>query len=736
MYTIDYNTILAADGFSQTIVSADITVYDPEFKVVKSFTANFELGENETSINQVELAPALTKKFFNVDNDYEVMVYVHATTVDYTGHSYTQIYSLSNGELLSTLEGYNVGAIDNSPDAWSEDYVMAFLREDINFYDDGDMDYMMHIDIYGKSGYTGGCRPLHTFDIDYELFSGAGNYALPVLMNNHDKKMYYALPRYEKPFFAGPMTDETTPDNNFIIELYNQDFQLVKTTIIPMELEEGALFTFPGMGELTGNADLDFDIFSNGDEPMYIVGNENYIPGSDEFITSLYVYDTDGNKVKTIIQNCDNYIGLSDVKGYDPQWLFYFEDQTTGGEYQIIDLPSCSLKARIPVALNNNYVSTEIDRVAVGGSYQYAASLAYGDVDSKGNSFHQMAWFNPDGSLNHVDEITLGQNIALAMPYVAGFVLDPYLLNTDDNVEYMFLVKEYINQSLSSATKEYLRIYSNDEMILNVGPNEETNEVLRSIFLLNAGKKTPKLVVAYYGDNGFTLHSLDLPLSKFDGGEGTMDNPYLIATAGDLKTMYAYPSSAFKLVADIDFADAPWEGNSCDFSGVLDGNNHTIRNLNLIGAGIFKSISGTATVKDLNIENVTVEAIQDAGIICGSLRGEMKETALLENINIRNVYAKGSNITFGGIAGSASIYPSVKNCSLTQAFLDFDKESTVGGIIGFMRTSTEISNCVFDGTIKANIAGGIVGGSMSADEKITNCHALVNIKGGYAAGGI
>lgn len=737
MYTINYNYYVPADNpYDSTIESAEVTVYDPNFQVVKTFIANFELGENETRINQVELAPTLSKKFFNVDNNYEVMLYVHATTEDYTGHDYTQIYSLGSGEHLTTLEGYNVGVTDNSPDAWSENYIMAFMREDINITDDGDMDYLMHFDIYGKAGYGGGSQLLHTFDVDYELFSGAGNYALPLLMNNHDNKMYYALPRYEKPFFAGPMTEEITPDNNFIIELFDENFQLVKTTTIPMELEDGALFSFPGMGELMGNADLDFDLFSDGIEPMYIIGNENYIPGADEFITSLYVYDTNGNLVNKIVSNCDDYISMTGVKGYNPQWCFYFADETTGGEYHFIDLPSCNVSARIPVILANNVVSNELDRVPVGDGYQYAASLAYGDVDASGNTFHSIAWFNPDGSHNHTDEITLGTDIALAMPYVAGYVLDPYLLNTDENVEYMFLVKEYVDPGISSETKEYLRVYSNNKMILNIGPNEDTGEILRSIFFINAGKKNPKLVIAYYGDEGFTLHSLTLPLSKFAGGEGTIENPYLIATVGDMQTITANPGSAYKLTADIDFNNLPWAGNGCDFTGVFDGNNHTLKNLNLTGAGIFKRIAGTAVVKNLNIENVTISATGDAGVICGWLSGEMSNASRIDNVHIKNIAATGNNVTFGGIAGQASLKPQINNCSITQAYYEFDAGATVGGLVGFIRTSTAISNCVFDGTIIANTAGGIVGGSMSADETISNCHALVNIQGSYAAGGI
>jgi hypothetical protein len=90
---------------------------------------------------------------------------------------------------------------------------------------------------------------------------------------------------------------------------------------------------------------------------------------------------------------------------------------------------------------------------------------------------------------------------------------------------------------------------------------------------------------------------------EFAGGDGTAENPYLIATKEQLNSVRNHLSSNFKMTADIvftaaDFTDggefynggAGWDpiGTSLDnmisssdpvFRGTFDGNNHTISGL-------------------------------------------------------------------------------------------------------------------------------------------------------------
>lgn len=111
--------------------------------------------------------------------------------------------------------------------------------------------------------------------------------------------------------------------------------------------------------------------------------------------------------------------------------------------------------------------------------------------------------------------------------------------------------------------------------------------------------KTYEYAVSYDGENRIALqksntehyslpetfkivseHRGDLPV---DGTFGTDDNPYRIATERDLRTISSMPSKSFLLISDIKMTGT-WI--PFDFSGTLDGANHTIYNLNLTYASI------------------------------------------------------------------------------------------------------------------------------------------------------
>lgn len=82
--------------------------------------------------------------------------------------------------------------------------------------------------------------------------------------------------------------------------------------------------------------------------------------------------------------------------------------------------------------------------------------------------------------------------------------------------------------------------------------------------------------------------------TAFDGGDGTADNPYQIATGAQLAYLAKFVNSDIKndcageyfvLTADIDLNGQQWEAigkggrNSADFSGTFDGQYHKIINL-------------------------------------------------------------------------------------------------------------------------------------------------------------
>ena len=116
-------------------------------------------------------------------------------------------------------------------------------------------------------------------------------------------------------------------------------------------------------------------------------------------------------------------------------------------------------------------------------------------------------------------------------------------------------------------------------------------------------------------------------------GSGTEDDPYLLATAADLKAFrdMANAEASSKLcatlTADIDLGGEAWtpfEGPTVGgaYAGTFDGANHTIKGLSVnltsnAGAGLFGTVCG-ATIKNLKVEgNVSASSSAFVGGIVG-----------------------------------------------------------------------------------------------------------------------
>ena len=198
----------------------------------------------------------------------------------------------------------------------------------------------------------------------------------------------------------------------------------------------------------------------------------------------------------------------------------------------------------------------------------------------------------------------------------------------------------------------------------------------------------------------------DLIATKYAGGSGTKDDPWLISndlelaklahdvTNGNTKLMFA--GKYFKLTKDIDLSKGKWmpigtwkcnkDNNDRYFAGKFDGDGHTISNMqiewvNATGSeaswGLFGRLYGTpentkdpkpeeyATVTNLVIENAQIEKKkgyipQGSSVIkIGIVASDLTQYAEISNIIIRKSkitdneekYASASNYRVGGIVG-------------------------------------------------------------------------------------
>ncbi len=737
VYTIDYTL-----NASKYYTAATVKVYDAENKLVGEFTDNFAADTTIVGINQVELNPLVTKKFFNTDNNYEVMLYVHGVTKDYTGKVYNDVYSLGKADKICTIAGNQVLAQNTATDSWSENYTLVFQRDSIS-YGDGASDngyYWLHFDVYTKAGWGATTPTLaHTFSLDYALISGSGGNSVPILMGKNGKEVCYVTAHYEKEFF-----DPSTPwnedpvvqkDNHFLLTMYNSKYDTIATTSVPCDSIAGYLYTFPYIGGLRYNDDLAFNTFSA--DTAYILSFDHYT-STDEFITSYYVYDLRGNVLNTIATFTDDYLPLTDIAGQEEEYCFtYTKDDSV--HFQFVTLPSCKTVLDINSVYKGDQLSSSIDRYPTKGGYQYVIALSNGSDDADGNTIHPILWLNQDGSVNHYDNINLGTNIQMALPYISAAAFDPWLFDTDNNREYMFLVKR-LQATGSSASDELLYVVNTQgERLLELGP-DTTKGNLSGISLLNP-ETNPQLLVLYYNYSKYTPTFVSLPLNSL-AGQGTKANPYQIATAGDFKQIQKHPAATYSVVADLDFEAIPYAGVDANFTGVLNGQNHLITNLVLSDNALFPNVLDTAHITDLTLyaPKITLSTAQEAGFVAGSVVTDqtMGGTATIENIHIYNAEAtapSGYDGIFGSIAGSVSTTSAIRLCSSQETWLDL-ADATAGGIVGELRTGSVVKGCAFSGLIAGATIGGIVGQSNTGDESISNCHADALLVGTTVAGGI
>ena len=183
----------------------------------------------------------------------------------------------------------------------------------------------------------------------------------------------------------------------------------------------------------------------------------------------------------------------------------------------------------------------------------------------------------------------------------------------------------------------------------------------------------------------------------YSGGKGEPNDPYLIATAEDLNDINNHPedfNKCFLMVNDINLADytgtqfniigyyEDYESpNNAPFTGVFDGNGHTISNFtyettDTDNIGLFSYVDGpNAVIKDLTLINPKVLAegySAHIGCLVGSLADGTISSCIIEDGSVL-----GDGFT-GGLAGDNG-YGNISNCC---AKVIVSGKSAIGGLVG------------------------------------------------------
>jgi hypothetical protein len=249
-----------------------------------------------------------------------------------------------------------------------------------------------------------------------------------------------------------------------------------------------------------------------------------------------------------------------------------------------------------------------------------------------------------------------------------------------------------------------------------------------------------------------------LSWQKYSGGTGEPNDPYQIATAEDLMLLGETPEDYdkhFILTADIDLdpnlpgrkvfdravigsgIDADFRLIGTPFSGVFDGNGHTISHMmitdeDVVGSvGLFALLSYGAQVKNLGITDVNV-------LTSGSTVGAL--TGLCYDAVVTQCHSSGivsGTYDVGGLVGKSQ-GGTVSQCRTGGKV---SGNEYVGGLVG--SNGGAVTDCYNTSVVDGNVGvGGLVGVNHSARRSdqyfgtVANCYNTGAVNGKDWVGGL
>ena len=349
------------------------------------------------------------------------------------------------------------------------------------------------------------------------------------------------------------------------------------------------------------------------------------------------------------------------------------------------------------------------------------------------------------------------------------YVYTKDLNNTTEEKLYLYTVND-LNSAFQTFTIKY-KGFNLDKDRISFKIRNELNqdvtsnfELISSYYLNNYGQLDYHInfentednkeykVEALYNGNVIDTKSFNVSnFRNFKSGSGTEEDPFIITKAADVEIIASdgrFLSYSYKLGRNIDMTGVEFESigrtGMGSFSGVFDGNNYTISNLNLNNSKGFFGDIDHAVIKNIKFKDCSISTKDfSGGFVVGVSRSSV----------IDNIYIDGGLFTvdfssghggFGTLIGSVYLNSTINNIfsSMDIEVVNINNEIYIGGLVGKIYSSdtndkTVISNSEYAGTINynniskfSNIAG-ILGRSEEDDLflkniKLSNEFSIVN----------
>ncbi len=203
-----------------------------------------------------------------------------------------------------------------------------------------------------------------------------------------------------------------------------------------------------------------------------------------------------------------------------------------------------------------------------------------------------------------------------------------------------------------------------------------------------------------------------ISFGRYSGGSGEPNTPYRISDANDMNEIGTYTedwNAHFVLVNDINMSDYTGTefsiigtGSSSSFTGVFDGNGHSIANFSYTSTGrnyigIFGWLAGEGQIKNLGVVDCNINA--------------------------------GDGDYIGGLLGRNFGEGHVYNCFTTGRV---SGDQSVGGLVG--KNGARVSNCYSMAEVSGTqYVGGLIGHNFSF---VMRCYSTGHVTGSLNTGGL